>query len=842
VKKLLLFVFLCFFTNIFSQDNLYGIKFRSGDKGQLVRSSVRLNNGNPLKLKDHFSVSFDISFWSLRYFGPVFRATLNNKEFARLVFNQFQDNDYYLLQLFLDELKDPLLIKLDKNSFTVNKWINIKIEFNSKADSVSLYLDKHLKEKTAFAIADELELSMFFGIIDHKNPMDYDIPAIYLKNILIEEKGQKKYFWLLNPYDESFDIDKINNKKISLINTDWLVKDHYRWYKKYEVTVTNYPLFAHDSINSRIFIDDKHRLIKIDLIRSKDSVINYRNYRPGKWHDLLYDNFRNRLYSVFNAQGEVSVYDFLSNQWTSIDTSKEVDGHYYGSVKFISPLDSLIYLYGGYGWYTAKEKLFQYDFNNTVWKEVKLPHNIGYRFNVSISPGFDNKHYLFWSGFGNYSGKQEEGFFHFNDLHSFDLIKKEFSKIWDFKNIDELKKYSHLFENFYLNKTDSTFYFMRNYEDSNKTFFQLFKADLKTSQISKVGDALSFNLPKTKRNVYFCYDSNTEEFLFVKQNEDSTKVILYGLKYPPVPEQTFASISNFNVEPDNNHFIILILAGSLLMIFFLYLYFRNKKTKPSHIENTDTPTFEPQAYKNYIQTFGGLKIFNRDGQDVFNEFTPKLKEVFTLILVRSLNNHSKGITSEELSSVIWPDFSPESAKSNRGVAINKIRKILSSVDGLEIDFSNKLWSLKLSGDAKCDFQEYTKWKYQLRNSDDPENLYLTQLLNLIKDGGFLEDLSYEWLESFKLAINNEVISLLKELLDKLTRQGENNIGLRIKICDTILKFDSVDEEAFKTKIRLHYESGNHQLAKNSYKLFVAEYKRLYDETYPLSFQDVLFSK
>lgn len=840
--KLVLLVFLCFFTNIFSQDNFYGIKLYSKNKELIDRSSVALNDGKPLKLKENFSVSFDISFWSPRYFGPIFRVISNQKDFARLVFNQFLDNDYYLLQLFLDKSNDPRSIKLDKKFFTVNKWINLKIEFNSKADSVSLYLNKHLKEKIAFAIPDESELSMYFGIIDYKNPMDYDIPAIYLKNILVEENNQKKYFWPLNPFDESYNIDKINNMKITLVNTDWFIKDHYQWYKKYEITVTNYPLFAYDSINSRIFIDDKHRLIIVDLIRSKDSVINYRNYRPGKLHDLLYDNFRKKLYSTFNAQGEVSIYDFASNHWSAIDTTKEVDGHYYGSVKFINPFDSLIYLYGGYGWYTAKEKLFQYDFNNVVWKEVNLPHSIGYRFNVSISPGFDNMHYLFWGGFGNYSGKQEAGFFHFNDLHSFDLIKKEFTKILDFKNVHELNKYSHLFENFYLNKTDSTFYFMRSYEDSNKIYYQLFSADLKTSQISKVGDALSFNLPKTKRNIYFCYDSKTNEFFFVRQDEDSTKVMLYGLRYPPISEQTFASVSNFIVDSDNNHLMILVSVGSLLMIFFLYLYFKNKKTKPGYIENTDTITFEPPAYKNYIQTFGGLKIFNRDGHNVFNEFTPKLKEVFTLILVRSLNNHSKGITSEELSSVIWPDFSPESAKSNRGVAINKIRKILSSVDGLEIDFSNKLWALKISGDAKCDFQEYTKWVYQLRNNDDPENLYLTQLLNLIKEGAFLDELSYEWLESYKLSINNEVISLLKKLLNKLTRQGENNISLRIKICDTILKFDSVDEETFKTKIRLHYESGNHQLAKNSYKLFVSEYKRLYDETYPLSFQDILFSK
>ncbi len=93
----LVFLFLLLFQNVFSQDyDFSGIKLKSKNFPFLERSSVSLTEAGPIKLENHFSVSFDISFWSLNYFGPIFQAYNNESELAKLVFNQFHDNDYYL--------------------------------------------------------------------------------------------------------------------------------------------------------------------------------------------------------------------------------------------------------------------------------------------------------------------------------------------------------------------------------------------------------------------------------------------------------------------------------------------------------------------------------------------------------------------------------------------------------------------------------------------------------------------------------------------------------------------------------------------------------------------------
>ncbi|AFH50866.1 Hypothetical protein IALB_3163 [Ignavibacterium album JCM 16511] len=102
---------------------------------------------------------------------------------------------------------------------------------------------------------------MYFGLYDYSDNTDLDLAAICLKNIFIEKSNKKKFFCPLNSFEKDDIYDKISGQKIILKNTDWVIKDHYYWNKKYEANVHNYPLFAHDSLKSRIFIDDEDRLI-----------------------------------------------------------------------------------------------------------------------------------------------------------------------------------------------------------------------------------------------------------------------------------------------------------------------------------------------------------------------------------------------------------------------------------------------------------------------------------------------------------------------------------------------------------------------------------------------------
>ncbi|MBP1682780.1 MAG: hypothetical protein H6Q27_343, partial [Ignavibacteriaceae bacterium] len=50
-----------------------GIKFKSQNVERKQKTSIFLNDGEPIELENSFSISFDISFWNYKKFGPILR-------------------------------------------------------------------------------------------------------------------------------------------------------------------------------------------------------------------------------------------------------------------------------------------------------------------------------------------------------------------------------------------------------------------------------------------------------------------------------------------------------------------------------------------------------------------------------------------------------------------------------------------------------------------------------------------------------------------------------------------------------------------------------------------------
>lgn len=816
-----------------------GLTFNSKNVELFKRTSAAVFKDNPVTINNKISVSFDISFWTFKYFGTIWRIENNQKEFSRLVFNQFKDPQYYYFQLFVDQESEPLEISLFKKELNRNSWIQINIELNLAADSVSFSLINISSVSRNLKIPDNLKSTVYFGLKSLNDINDYDLPGFCLRNLKITIDDEQNYHWELNPYVEDVVYDKISGGRISLTNESWLIEDHYNWRLIYSINSANSPLFAFDSIKSRVFIDFKDELVIYDLLTQKDTIIRYNNIRPGQFSELIYNHFTDQLFSTFVGGGQVSVFDFSKLNWTLIDTTNELNGHYYGSVRFINPLDSSLYMFGGYGWHTTKNKFFKYNFIDSDWNEVSIDGRISPRYNTAISQGFKPGEFLLFGGNGNEDGNQEKGFRYYFDLYSLDLKDMTINQIWFDDGNFEQQKSIFIYPHIFLMPDDSALYSMSAHSLNENLYWKMYHTQIdKRNKINVGADIFIPSEDKNKKS-FFCFNSKTNEFIYIGYNADSMKTNIYSLRYPPVESSLIMLTSQQKNTP--SYFVILssILSITILLTAFYLIRKRKNNFTPKTYLNDDQLV---QEKKNYIHLFGEVKIFDAAGKDIFRSFSPKLKEIFLLILIRSINNHHNGISSEELSVTIWPDSSPESAKSNRGVAINKLRKALASINGVDLEFNNKLWVIKIDNIANCDYQEYLKISSHLRKNDNADVILLAQILNLLENGEFLGGTSYEWLDSFKLAVNNEIIGLLKEFLNGKSEKIQNNVNLRLKICDVILKFDRVDEDAFKLKINSHYATGNHQLAKNTYKLFTAEFKHLYDEEYPLTFQEILYSK
>jgi DNA-binding SARP family transcriptional activator len=820
---------LSFAIMVYAQSNHGGVKFNTTNVERHLRTSLFINNGNPIKFDSSFSLSFDISFWNQTHFGPILRIEDKNGEIIRIVYSPHKDRETAFFDIITPDQQNRISIPVSKREISRNRWFNLKLKFDRDYNKATFSINGNPGGTTQFNFNHEQELKFTFGIKDLATWHDFDVPGMYIRDISISVAGKMRFFWSLNPF-EDYLTDTISGSKLKLLNPGWLFEDHKRWRKIANIKIADqldaYLGIAYDSAETKFYIDRSDALVIYDLITGRDSVILYETKSPAIWNESFYDRRNNLLYSYMNGGSKVSIFDLNTSKWIRSDTLVKNSGNNFGSGKFSYPEEKDLYLLGGYGWYKFKKDLLKYNFNKEEWIRVNLRRNeMSPRSWFAFGSGLNKGEYLIYGGMGNESGLQEDGTNLYYDLYLLDLINSTITKL----NMpaEDTFPYAFLFNDLYLDKSDSVFYFLT--QNDMKTSFpvSLKSFSLKNGKIESYGNEFWERSDGKWIYAHLHYSERTNELLSVIY--DTTYVEIYAINLPLIPEGIEIFPVKEITESSSSYylwflFIVLIIAAA-------YHYKKRRNKKPFETPIVISPI------RNYIRLFGGFQVIDRDGKDITLCFSPKLKELFLLILHKSIiRNHRRGITSEELSSILWPDSSPENIKSNRGVAINKIRKILSLVEGIELEFADKLWVINTSNGGKIDYIEFTLFREKLRNIN---GAIPDEVAAILEAGEFLKGISYEWLEASKVSINNEIIKLLK---NSLTSQAfEHNEEKLIRICDLILNFDPVESETIKIKIKILYQTNRQSLAKNTYNLFMNEYRNLYDESYPGSFNDIISS-
>jgi two-component SAPR family response regulator len=246
---------------------------------------------------------------------------------------------------------------------------------------------------------------------------------------------------------------------------------------------------------------------------------------------------------------------------------------------------------------------------------------------------------------------------------------------------------------------------------------------------------------------------------------------------------------------------------------------------------------EPGKKPDYqLVLFGGFQVFNSNNEDITNKFSPLLKELFLLILLYTYKNN-KGITSDQISEYLWFGKSTLSARNNRAVNIAKLKAILGEVGAVELTKKTGYWKLIFDKDiVKSDYHDFLEISGSKPNLT---KLNICRLLEITRQGGFLINTNYEWLDDFKSDISDKIIDTLVVFLEKC--KLETDAQFIIRLADCIFNFDKTNEEAVVYKCKAEYFLGNHSLAKMTYEKFVKEYQKLYDEEYKKSFNELIKS-
>lgn len=224
---------------------------------------------------------------------------------------------------------------------------------------------------------------------------------------------------------------------------------------------------------------------------------------------------------------------------------------------------------------------------------------------------------------------------------------------------------------------------------------------------------------------------------------------------------------------------------------------------------------------------------NREGNDITQEFTPKVKSLFLVILLHSTKSKN-GITTEELTEIVWPEQNAKSAKNSRGVTIRKLRLILEQLDKVEIYFQRDRWTVKLSNDAYCDYFECIQL---LENPQFNSLDYYLNLFEIVEDGQIVKNESYEWMDDLKGYVDYRVIDLLLKYMGLLDHR--KCADLILKIIDRIHISDPVNEKAFELKVKILLAQDNDNFAKYCHETFSKSFEDFYGQPYQKSFEEIV---
>jgi len=292
--------------------------------------------------------------------------------------------------------------------------------------------------------------------------------------------------------------------------------------------------------------------------------------------------------------------------------------------------------------------------------------------------------------------------------------------------------------------------------------------------------------------------------------------------------------------------------GVILVLGVLGFYLKRRLSGKEQIESDHKPksginlsqvilpTAGSKEAQEQICCFGGLKVVGADQNDVSKKFSPKIKQLFVLILLHSIGGQ-KGISSKKLSDCLWPGMSPQNAKNIRGTNIQNLKALLASCPGIKLVFQDKLWLLEFADDYFIDYSFVEAW-LNTPDLNDVDQLasQLPELLSILKKGTLFPNMSESWVDSYIDRMSNRIIEFGLNLFRLLPEEKYDT--LLLEVAEVISINDLLNEPALRKKISILTRQGKLSLAHSVFDNFAKLYFELYQERYSGDFKSLVNSE
>ena len=846
--------------NISAANNIkYGLSFYSHLSPAKQRTSLLLDKGEAFSVKDGLTLSFNMLVRDNEpSFGAILHLTTDDGQVIH--FSNVTDNGKDMPALIYNDG-----IALCHAKITKEKWIPVTFKIDAKKNKIELnYGGKESSHTIPLNGTKGLKIQLGKGDANYVS----DVAPVIIKDIKVFTGKKQIRYWKLYKHNADICLDEEAGKPAQATNPLWVIDNHIQWKPIFNKKLKGLLSVAYNPNQMQFYLCNGGEMITLN---KQGYVIKQQKIRGGYKANsksngfMAFDVPHNQLMSFSLSAGTVSYFSFETSQW-SMSKPDNIDAYYYNHAGAYNPADSSYYFFGGYGFYNYHNELFRLRVGSDKVEKVKYDNPIPPRFGAAMGVA-NGKLYIF-GGRGNKQGKQAvESYFYF-ELWSIDLKTRKAKLEW---KRNSFPKGVVMATTMFYQPQKKAFYAL-NMVDNDGTMYQVNIDDTVITDVAKpIQNKIQyqdfefnmFNSPKDG-HLYLVVDKVL--------NDKSHDLSIYQLSTPLLSE---AEISQMDMH-ENNHLIIYI-GGALLLLIVIggnaYLFImRRKKVKetvpvlnteekkvdeterpseksieqePESVndeetleeEKEDAPQQEPIKYfdrtKGAISLLGQFSAYDKEGNNITEQFTPRLKELFLLLVLYS-EKKKHGVSVEKVTEIIWFDKKESAARNNRNVTLRKLRILLETIGNVEIISSNGYLSVKWGKDVFCDYHtmmEYLKAYNEGEFIDSDENL--DRMLEILLYGPLLQGYEIEWLDEFKDDYSSFSIDLLNKLLRQKTEEGKDKLVLRI--ADIMFLHDPLNEEALEAKCQVLCHQGKVGIAKRTYERFCKVYQESLGESYEKGF-------
>ncbi len=817
-----------------------GLRFKGMEENSIdQRTSYKVFGNRRVKLTGDICISFDLCTYPPDRFGYFLRiANLDDGGRAWNLSYDHSIDSTIVLRLNEEGRFSLINATLPSDKMKLSHWYKVKLEIDTRADSVHLAVGDTTFHSHC-PIEDRLSPVICFGKSEHL----IEVPSFAIKNLRITDDTQE-YNYNFQEHDGYTVSEKGQKNKGTVENPVWLNNNAIHWTHECK-SINSTPSGAtYNEVRKQVYYFSRTALTIYDM--TTNTITEDIEFKTPCPVEIIQGNCW-----VSQDGKNLTVYETLSSDCKEFDSKRPMvatldldtmewqnksEEHFWMQMHhhcgFNNPITGRYTIFGGFG--RQKYNGTFYEWNGSGWNKVWEEHSgdtIFPRYFAAAGVSEDGKSIYIYGGMGNECGDQVVGRRYYYDLHRIDPATGDTKKCWSLKEIGSpnMATVSRLIP-------DGEWLYAICYPESkSQSELQMYKFRISDGYFEKRGTPVRIMSDHILTNANIFLDRELMKFILINveyANSTTSSLDVFSLSYPPL---------YINQSADNKHtwvvllFVIIGILIAGISISLAILAHNRKKHQKENFDNlrrlknkqAENIGFKPEIRSNAIYLFGDFTVLDSEKHNISSEFTPQLRLMLCLLIKHSCDG--RGIESQTLGNIMWPDKEQSKVRNSRSVSINNLRILLRKMEGVRLVCENNFFRLLIEENGYCDY-------FALKKEISANAPSKTNILNIISRGKFLKYETNEILDSFKSESEEMALNLAMTYLDEdIAAKSYFEI---IEVAEIILAFDPYQEKAMKAIIKTLKRMKRSEEALVKYSNFTKIYRDSTGEDYGVDFDSI----